>query len=254
MINYIIVGAGISGLSLAKKLNDVVVLEKSRAIGGRIASRRLDSVSVDHGSPDVPHELMKEIAHDLTIHKEWEVSSFTASADGYDIHSSSGKTLSAKNIIFSSPAPQTKLILQKSGIEATFLNDVSYHSEIQFMVLAPFRTNLSVLKEWLTVKRLTAVDESNALVFFTLKPEFLDIFMEISKEDIKHFFLNAIEGKVIDSHAHKWKYSQVRSCIDPKYQLVLKPQNIFLMGDYFGINGVDTSLKSAERIYAAFFD
>jgi renalase len=48
-----IIGAGISGLTLANKLNkdfDVVVYEKSRGMGGRIATRRADEFQFDHGA------------------------------------------------------------------------------------------------------------------------------------------------------------------------------------------------------------
>lgn len=49
----IIVGAGVAGLSCAKVLNGagkrVRVLERSRGVGGRCATRRVDGQSVDHG-------------------------------------------------------------------------------------------------------------------------------------------------------------------------------------------------------------
>ncbi len=50
-----IIGAGMSGLSSARMLRDlgysVVVVEKSRGVGGRVATRRIsDSIRVDHGA------------------------------------------------------------------------------------------------------------------------------------------------------------------------------------------------------------
>lgn len=52
--DFIIVGAGISGLALAKKLTaqnrKVLVLEKSRSVGGRLATRRDADASYDHGA------------------------------------------------------------------------------------------------------------------------------------------------------------------------------------------------------------
>lgn len=48
-----IVGAGVAGLSCARELLDhgveVQVLEKSRGVGGRCATRRIEGVAVDHG-------------------------------------------------------------------------------------------------------------------------------------------------------------------------------------------------------------
>lgn len=48
-----IIGAGIAGLTLATALHshaDVQVFEKSRGVGGRMASRRIDDLHFDHGA------------------------------------------------------------------------------------------------------------------------------------------------------------------------------------------------------------
>lgn len=50
----IIIGAGLAGLAAASRLGDagrdVLVLEKSRGLGGRAATRRWDNLPVDHGA------------------------------------------------------------------------------------------------------------------------------------------------------------------------------------------------------------
>ncbi|MDA7704940.1 FAD-dependent oxidoreductase [Rickettsiales bacterium] len=48
-----IIGAGISGLTIAQKLaqkNEVIIFDKSRGIGGRMATRRADNFHFDHGA------------------------------------------------------------------------------------------------------------------------------------------------------------------------------------------------------------
>ena len=53
MTKIAIIGAGIAGLTLATRLQgpaEVVVFEKSRGVGGRMASRRVDSFGFDHGA------------------------------------------------------------------------------------------------------------------------------------------------------------------------------------------------------------
>ncbi len=53
-----IIGAGVSGLACANAATAggarVVVFEKSRGLGGRVASRRVEGTVVDHGTPLVP--------------------------------------------------------------------------------------------------------------------------------------------------------------------------------------------------------
>ncbi|GAB4213128.1 MAG: FAD-dependent oxidoreductase [Synechococcales cyanobacterium] len=71
--DVVIVGAGIAGLACARQLQrqrwNVVVLEKSRGVGGRVATRRIEapsSVMVDHGcqyltaDTDGFHRFLKE--------------------------------------------------------------------------------------------------------------------------------------------------------------------------------------------------
>lgn len=53
--DVVIVGAGLSGLVCAQKLQaqgyQVLVLEKSRGVGGRMATRRIQGVALNHGVP-----------------------------------------------------------------------------------------------------------------------------------------------------------------------------------------------------------
>ncbi|MCA9835632.1 MAG: FAD-dependent oxidoreductase [Trueperaceae bacterium] len=53
MVDFLLIGAGIAGLTAARQLSSaysVVVLEKSRGLGGRSATRRLEGNRVDHGA------------------------------------------------------------------------------------------------------------------------------------------------------------------------------------------------------------
>jgi renalase len=57
MTDIIIIGAGIAGLACARRLNDagrnVIVVDKGRGIGGRVATRRAGDMRFDHGAPHV---------------------------------------------------------------------------------------------------------------------------------------------------------------------------------------------------------
>lgn len=53
MATIAVIGAGLAGLVVARELahtRDVVVFEKSRGVGGRMATRRADSFEFDHGA------------------------------------------------------------------------------------------------------------------------------------------------------------------------------------------------------------
>lgn len=64
MWDVVIVGAGISGLTCAATLQNegyrVVVVEKSRGVGGRVATRQLPLGRVDHGCPVLTKDLQDE--------------------------------------------------------------------------------------------------------------------------------------------------------------------------------------------------
>ena len=54
VFNTLVIGAGISGLTMASRLRNmnekVIILEKSRGVGGRIATRRDGVSTYDHGA------------------------------------------------------------------------------------------------------------------------------------------------------------------------------------------------------------
>ena len=89
--DVLIVGAGLAGLTAARELRrrglDVLVVDKGRSVGGRLATRRIGSARLDHGAqfftvrgPDFD-TVVGEAIHDGVVH-EW-CRGFAEPADGY---------------------------------------------------------------------------------------------------------------------------------------------------------------------------
>ncbi|WP_082562802.1 MULTISPECIES: FAD-dependent oxidoreductase [unclassified Rhizobium] len=85
-----IIGAGMAGLTVARALSsiaDIGVFEKSRGVGGRMATRRIDEVSFDHGAQyftirsDRFHDSLKAGQADGVI-QSWNGEVVSLSRDG----------------------------------------------------------------------------------------------------------------------------------------------------------------------------
>jgi renalase len=148
MLDVLIVGAGIAGLTAARSLTtqgqQVALVEKSRGLGGRLATRRLPGTHADHGvcylkpKGEVFQRLIEAaIAAGVLTH--WEPNNYASPlgitafakwlAQGLTIHTGeramalhqdshwtvttdSGLVLSAKKLLLAIPAPQAIDLLQ----------------------------------------------------------------------------------------------------------------------------------------------
>jgi len=259
MKKFCIIGAGITGITISKKLEDSVILEKSRGIGGRLAARRLGSYSLNHGPAELrgmpgshtiknPHSWIEHEAEKLTITRSWEVSHLELLSDRIKVISTLGQVFESLKIILTIPAPQAQLILNRSGLPAHFLTPVRYKKVIQFMFLASSTINVKGLDDIAVVKKLESLNEKLIMGLYELKEEFIEEFFEEDKEVIKKIFLVKIFGGVLDCHVHKWRYSEIISSISPELQTTFKDKNIYLAGDYFGSLGVNSSLESINNL------
>ena len=157
MWHCIIIGAGISGLLAGTILkeagHDVVVLEKGRGVGGRMATRRIGKAVCDHGAQfftvrdpafkewvdrwrgaglveswydrddsgrhyrGVPSMtgIPKYLAKALKVHLQTVVSGVTFD-DGWKVHTVDGGIFESQSLILTAPLPQSLAILEGSGI------------------------------------------------------------------------------------------------------------------------------------------
>ena len=162
IIDYIVIGAGISGINTAKKiqqlgLGSLLILEKSRGIGGRMATRRTLNTKFDHGAqfyklrPDVSglHSiwmekeitrqwftsntgdhwcsnlgmttLAKSMAENIPIELEKQINSIHFEKNLWKLVSSTNEEWVCRNLIISSPLAQTIKLLEEVD-KNTFIN------------------------------------------------------------------------------------------------------------------------------------
>ncbi|MCZ8156948.1 MAG: FAD-dependent oxidoreductase [Leptospira sp.] len=155
--DYTILGAGISGLTLARSLKakgkDVLLLEKSKGLGGRMATRRIGDLRYDHGaqflrddgdafqrlsklvqnqSPFLPWFqndvgsylcgktgmtfIAQALGEDLLIERETKVTRLHPFSDHIEIRTDGEKIIRTNHLILTSPLPQSLELLETSQI------------------------------------------------------------------------------------------------------------------------------------------
>ncbi len=148
----VVVGAGVAGLVIANRLlnagYDVVVLEKSRGFGGRLATRRIGNLRFDHGaqflkanepreipfatdqwirwadksgaqywaSPQGMTNFAKNLAVNLDVRLEHLVTKIEILRTGYRLLADCHSPSEAERVYLSCPLPQSLKLLKNSHI------------------------------------------------------------------------------------------------------------------------------------------
>jgi renalase len=143
--DVLIIGAGLSGLVLALSLKkSSILLEKSRGVGGRLATRRVEGQAFDHGAlylPDDPKirslltpqfayltnekglfveggmtKLPKELGKDLSIRKSTRAEYIERTPLGWRVKTDTGEEFDATVLVITAPLPQALELLHKSTV------------------------------------------------------------------------------------------------------------------------------------------
>jgi renalase len=170
-----IIGAGISGLWLGYQLknagHDISIIEKSRGVGGRIATKRIGTEKFDHGAQfytdDIEMKdlhkiwsdanlsrpwftkknkmrftvaggmtlLAKELQKSLNIQLNQRLVKIVKNENQLVLELDSGERLTTDQLILTCPLPQTLELLNVSGIDyPTDLKTIQYEKAIVFLV------------------------------------------------------------------------------------------------------------------------
>jgi predicted NAD/FAD-dependent oxidoreductase len=182
-----IIGCGISGIFAALKLRDsgiknIKLFDKSRGLGGRLATRRSNDGKFDHGIqyikldnisnlPQIKslkdNNILKEsvvsglfigndgmtsiakfLAKDLIISKEFKLISLSKEENSIIMDFENGETIRTDSIILSSPIKQSIEILEQSKITLNSkrleeIMQLEYHPSLILMVESENSINLS---------------------------------------------------------------------------------------------------------------
>jgi predicted NAD/FAD-dependent oxidoreductase len=199
MTDVAVIGAGITGLVCAQQLSQagysVLVLEKSRGLGGRVATRRLHNTCADHGvcylkpkgellkrfvellsrhhilevwtnEPDVNYiapegmsAIAKFLAQNLEISLNQRVAAITPIDNKWRLtFESSDEELTAASVVVAIPAPQAFTLIAPLGdlVNKAFLDNLrSIEFYPSLTVMAGYPADSQPLPEW---KALTFVD------------------------------------------------------------------------------------------------
>jgi predicted NAD/FAD-dependent oxidoreductase len=285
--NVAIVGCGLSGVALARELKkldaSVILFDKARGLGGRIATRRLGTNFLNHGvnhfqvdDRNLSHlvnigvekkffemnqkdclpvgsinEWIKILSHDLLIQKESHLKKIHPCEQGHELRDKEGKVMAlAKTLILATPAPQAYDILLDSGLEMNQLKNVNYEACIQFFVQLkadkPAPMNAHIFQP---PKKIQDT------FWYEVLPAKIQDYLEFDKEVLIEKFISELQinrEDIAEVHAHKWRYSRAQNFLKPEDQFHLKHKNIYLVGDYFYGNDLNAAMKSVHNLMKFF--
>jgi predicted NAD/FAD-dependent oxidoreductase len=245
----IIIGAGLTGLQLAKQQQaagkKVLILEKSKGLGGRIATRRIDKMGFDHGAlklnpPDHFEKLFQELnlkpstlengiylaggmnnlaktmAAGLEILREKKVTQLKRMDDQWQLNCEDQSVFTANEVILTAPVPQAIELLYASKIDLDKehpIGKISYTKAI--IVLAVMKKEIAEAFNLPNHKvfpmNLRKLHPRGIVVQFS--PDFSENHFEKTDAEITSEVFNELKNSPIDQseiekyEVKKWRYS-----------------------------------------------
>lgn len=289
--SHIIIGAGITGLVLAQKLKakglSPLILEKSRGVGGRMATRRIEGMGFDHGLSFIPHSrecldliqeyslknlikftsqgitleggmnlLPKALSKDLNIMKEQRVEKIIPQGAHWELITDQNLKFTTENLIFTAPLPQAIELLNQNQIESPYspqIKDITYSK--------------AIIGLFILAKDHPAIPETNSILVMQERgmhpqgivikgsDEFSSIYFDTPETEVlEHLRLiseDLLKTKLEFSHQElkKWRYASPLRNFNQAY--IQYSPNLYLAGDSFDPGGVRGSIRSALALSEA---
>lgn len=269
MISHLIIGAGIAGLTLSRALR-APIIEKSKGLGGRLATRRIGDDKFDHGLPSWPvtpqaqwlfsgsfipdgmTALAKKLAEGLEIHRETRALKLTFLNPGWRVECES-KTFEAEHVILTAPIPQALELLTASNLPVKPEWHIPYHKALVGLYKLDVRgddENFMTMEGHQFIFQRHKRMASDGLVLLA-SAEFSERNFELSDEEILEQLTQILKTHLPDrTLAHqevkKWRYSTPERAHEMPY-LEAAP-GLFLCGDGFLTPNVDGALLSAQTL------
>ena len=277
--DMIIIGAGLTGLLLAKKLKqsgkECLILEKSRGLGGRVATRRIDEMGLDHGAAflsQLSHDselksftapqgfyikkgmnnLAKELSKDLEILKEQKIHKIIKVAEGWQLVSESETQFQCQKLILTAPLPQAIELLKQNSLAPDSshpLQGIHYSKAIILLAtltdLQPDMQSLDFETHHFLLMKERDLHPQGLVLH--LSEKFSDECFEQSDEEILKQVMNIFKrspfakNNIQKFELKKWRYSRPMSSY-PAHYLEISP-DLYLAGDAFA-----TPMESAEAL------
>ncbi|HXH31032.1 MAG TPA: FAD-dependent oxidoreductase [Bacteriovoracaceae bacterium] len=284
MSSIVIIGAGLSGLTVARSLkekgHETLILEKSKGLGGRVATRRIEDLGFDHGASFFHdsqqsrelikgqklicesyktsgiflrggmNQLPKSLATGLKILKDHRVESLRKLGADWELRTENNQTFNAEKVILTAPLPQALELLEKSQIGYDKnLGKVTYHkSLLALVIMKPSGSFSSLPPELTSILAMRERDLHPDGFVVRASYDFSEKHFDAPEPDILKMLTSLIERawtippQLTHIELKKWRYSQpVFSLPVPYVQL---QQSLFLIGDAF-ISGDSTGAVSS---------
>jgi renalase len=299
--DYIIVGSGITGLSLASNITKtfpnlkVVVLEKSKGCGGRIATRRINENRFDHGLQFIEKskftekwienwksqniiqrfvidssekfcamsgitQLPKNLASSLNIKYEFKAFSLKSSSRNWELTNDQGVKILGKNIVLTSPLPQSLEILERSELSYdSRFSQMQYSKALVILIESAKDFDPSLIHQENPHESILSISSQHLkgnsktpAYTIIMNPIWSEKHFDLSDEEILRKCIHLIKIRwpelIINfSQLKKWRYSipihiwkNPFECVHP---------GVYLAGDVFGGPNVDGAIRSSNELF-----